>query len=250
VIINFEALKKLIKKEMPTVTRMLNTQVLTRNPVARNLNLPKYLKLETDPIAWSKKDRIMRNMSSLEKKSRAGIVRPIGYYRLNTKMDLDMGSSDSRAILKALVKSPDAILETPLRVVAHIKHNQWRVYAQIYGVTHIFFAGATGYAITDIESHGSVNLLIYISCAIYLLGIFFELVGSSFSKRVIWKCLFHLLCIVSALLATSNADHENSTINWFRAVAIALITLNGLGKLDTFSYMRYTIEVVREVIVD
>jgi hypothetical protein len=250
VIINFCALKKLIKKELPTVTRMLNTQVLTRNPVAQNLTLPKYLKLETNPIAWSKKDRIMRNMSNLEKKSRAGIVRPLGFYRLNTKMDLEMGSSDSRDILKALVQSPDAILKTPLRVVAHIKHNQWKMYAQIYGVTHIFFAGATGYAITNLESHGSISLLIYIACAIYLLMTFFELVGSGFSKRSIWKCLFNLLCTVSALLATSNADNETPTFNWFRAVAIAFITLNGIGKLDNISYMRYTIEVVREVVVD
>ena len=242
VIINFRALKKLIKKELPTVTRMLNTQVLTRNPVARNLTLPKYLKLDTNPIAWSKKDRIMRNLSNIKKQSHAGIVRPLGFYRLNTKMDLEMGSPDSRNILKALVKSPDVILETPLRVVAHIKYNQWKVYAGIYGVTHIFFAGATGYAITDLESHASVSYLVYISCGIYIFAIVFELVGSKFSKNVIWKCLFNFVCVLSALAATSNAQTETKTLNWFRALAIALITLNGLGKLDTISYMRYTIE--------
>ena len=248
--INFTSLTKLINKDLPTVSKVLSNQVLTRNPVAKELTLPKYLKLDTNPIAWSTKDRIIRNMSYLEKQSKPGIIKPIGYYRLNTKMDLAIGSSDSRQILKAMVKAPDDILRCPLRVVAHIKHNQWETTAQVYGVTHIIFAAATGYAIVDIESWEQVTFVIYGFCGMYLALTFLELFGSEFSKPVIWKSMWNLLCIVAAGISTAGAEEVTETLNWFRALAIALITVNGIGKLDTIGYMRYTIEMVRQVVID
>lgn len=106
--------------------------------------------LPNNTVVWKKKDRFIRNMDELGDEIKVGIFLPIGYYRLNSKLDLSKGSPDSIRILTGLTRAPYQVFRTPLNMISCLKFEQWRkinnVIALSIGVyTVVIFLTLTGY---------------------------------------------------------------------------------------------------------
>ena len=244
-----KALAELMVKDLHIVNCFQMKKALTEDPIMPETTLPKYQILDQDPIVWTKRDRYIRSANELGDKVKMGISIPICYYRLNSTVYLERGSGDSRRLQESFIKSPDYVFETPLKMLIILKYNQWRWHSIVHTLLFVFYSIGCGFSVVQFSDSDEVRFIVIPLTVCVLIPVFLELIGSD-DKNVTRKCIAYIIFIMLFLCVLILSDVEHESTSFLRAAGLMVLTIIAINKLDTFNYLRHTIEMVRHVIVD